>query len=188
VRTAAKVNLRGRRKGPRRDVKTFLLVLLIALIPTVSSVLLVSVSARPSFEDRVFSPNECHGDAALVNWRTLLELDNPHASLVQFPAELLAPTICVAGYMLQFALPPVRQGNVTEFLLVPDPGNWLHPPHLEAGEVILVRTEQAQRTPLLQRQAVWVRGRMIPSLFRSQSLESAYQMTAFSVESMKDKR
>jgi hypothetical protein len=186
VRTVAKVKFSGRRTKPPRETKTFLLVLLIAAIPAVSSVLLISVSARPSFEERVFSPDECRGDVALVNWRTLIELDNPRAQLVQFPAELLAPAICVPGYMLQSAQAPDEGGNVTEFLLVPNPGNWLHPPHLAAGEVVLVRTEPSKPTPLRQRQAVWVRGRMAPALFRDQSLAAAYQMTAFSVESMKE--
>lgn len=187
MRTVAKVRFSGRRTKPPRETKTFLLVLLIAAVPTVSSVLLVSVSTRPDFEDRIFSSDECCG-APLVNWSTLTKLDNPRAPLVQFPAELLVSTICVPGYMLQYAQQPDEHGNVTEFLLVPDPGNWLHPPHLAAGEVVLVRTEPGKPALLLPRQAVWVRGRMAASLIRNQTLESAYQMRAFSVESMKVKK
>src|SRR5579871_4632112 len=114
---------RQRRANPIRHTKALLLILFIVAVPSVSGVLLVHLSARPSFEQKVFSPADCGGDL-VVNWRMLMEHDNPGASLINFPAELLAPTVCVPGYMLQFTESPDERGNVSEFMLVPDPGNW----------------------------------------------------------------
>jgi hypothetical protein len=49
---------------------------------------------------------------------------------------------------------------VAHFLLVPDPGDWLNPPHVHPGEVIDVRLKDGGTKPLLERTAITVRGRL----------------------------
>jgi hypothetical protein len=49
---------------------------------------------------------------------------------------------------------------VAHFLLVPDPGDWLNPPHLHAGEAIDVRLKEGDTTLLVERTAVVVCGRL----------------------------
>ncbi len=58
------------------------------------------------------------------------------------------------------AAPSQPRQEVTRFLLVPDPGNWLNPPHMYAGEVIDVRLKDGASTPLRERMAVTVCGRL----------------------------
>jgi hypothetical protein len=59
---------------------------------------------------------------------------------------------------------PVGQADarqkVAHFLLVPDPGDWLNPPHLHAGEAIDVRLKDGETTTLVERTAVLVCGRL----------------------------
>ena len=54
----------------------------------------------------------------------------------------------------------MRNGTVGRFLLVPDPGSWLHPPHLHSGEVIDIRLEGGNSVPLLEGKVVIVCGTM----------------------------
>jgi RecA-family ATPase len=74
-----------------------------------------------------------------------------------------------------------KTGGVERFLLIPDPGNWLHPPHLEPGEVIHVSLEGARTTTLLTRTAVIVRGVLSVSPAES-SGKPHYYLTAADVQ------
>jgi hypothetical protein len=137
-----------------------------------TSVVLAAVSIRPSFYGRTFHSAVDASGAALVDWRTLEQLSRP----VRLPS-----AVRLAGYMLPFDERPDREGRVSRFLLVPDAGNWLHPPHLDAGSVVIVRMDRGAKTPLLDRRPVWVTGDIAPSLIRTAWLEGAYQLTASAV-------
>ena len=83
--------------------------------------------------------------------------------------------------MLSYRQPPDREGKVSQFLLVPDPGTWIHPSHLEPGEVVLVRTLSGARVPLMDRKPVWVEGQLAASTVTRDNLEGALELTAQSV-------
>lgn len=86
------------------------------------------------------------------------------------PLWLVRAEVQIAGYMIPVA-PSQAQGKVTHFLLVPDPGDWLNPPHMHAGEVIDVRMKDGQTTQLVERTAITVCGRL--SLGSMNSLDRA---------------
>ena len=69
-------------------------------------------------------------------------------------------------------------GRVGAFLLVPDPGNLLHPPHLDRGEVIVVQMATGKSVPLLEKRAVWVRGRVSIATLKTKRLDAVFRMNA----------
>jgi len=99
------------------------------------------------------------GDAQFVDWRTLDDLadrrDDPQAAR----PDLFGRKIQVLGYMLPFPFPDLANRNTTvgRFLLVPDPGNWLHPPHFHPGEVIDVRLNGGMTVSLIEGRVVTIR-------------------------------
>ena len=90
----------------------------------------------------------------------------------------------VPGYMITFEEIPDKNSEVTQFLLVPDPGNWLHPPHLDPGDVVFVRLEGGSKTRFLERRPAWAIGKLSLSPFRRGAIEAAYTMWASDVQEL----
>jgi len=93
-----------------------------------------------------------------VTWRTLDALLEPPGRPMSARPDLFGPEVLLAGYMIAFGGSQERDGAVTRFLLIPNPGTWLHPPHLRPGQVIHVWLKGGQATHLMEREAVLVRG------------------------------
>ena len=89
--------------------------------------------------------------------------------------------------MIQFDEPLDRNRHLREFLLVPNPGNWLHPPHLDDGDVVVVKMRGAVRTPLLARKAVWAQGKLSLTPVKTDRVEARFQLDAWSVRELKDR-
>jgi hypothetical protein len=134
-----------RKPGSRNDWKLLTIVLLVATAPVVGSVVLITVSTRPSMLYRTFS--QVANDAAMpVDWSSLERLGE-NEMFANGRQELLHAPVRVPGYMLPFDERPDEHGDLSQFLLVPDPGNWLHPPHLDPGEVVVVNMERGKKLP-----------------------------------------
>lgn len=71
--------------------------------------------------------------------------------------------------------------RVSRFLLVPDPGNWLHPPHLDRDMVVMVQMSAGQTAALYDRRPVWVRGRISLSPLRTDSIDALFRLNASAV-------
>ena len=160
------------------DWKTFLLPVLISGAITLTTIALVATSTQPSFENRSFPQTTDRGNPLVLDWPKLYSLskhssgDNPELRA------LSSASVRVPGYMLSFVEKPNRDGKVNEFLLVPDVGNWLHPPHLDPGEVVLVRTKNGANARLLDRRPIWVEGKLSPAPVNRGSIEGAFELTA----------
>jgi hypothetical protein len=149
-----------RRRRPRRDTRDDWKALLAVCIITVAivggSVAAVAISTRPSFEDRIFPEDPKRNGTHTLDWPTLRTV------LASRPFTRPPGVVRVIGYMVSSKAPD-HQGNVTEFLLVPNPGNWLHPPHLHPEDVIDVHMHGTNTTKFLARRAVWVEGWLSPT-------------------------
>jgi len=172
---------RRRRKtdgGP--GSKHFLIAFLAVTLTSLSIVLLGALSTRPSFTTQAARPNSVPADALPLDWPTLEHLSaGPEEAI---PGALLRSPLRLPGYMLPFEERPDARGEVGRFLLVPDPGSWIHPPHLDVGEVVVVNMQTGTRVRLVERRAVWVKGTLAPSLMRHGEIEAAFQITASAVE------
>ena len=64
--------------------------------------------------------------------------------------DLFRREVQMVGYMFTFESSRER-GSTARFLLVPDAGNWLNPPHFHPDEVVDVRLKAGMTIPLLDR-------------------------------------
>jgi hypothetical protein len=164
---------RVRRAGAERsgEWKAFLVVVSITVIPVLATVGVIQVSSRPSLAYRKFPAS-----ATVVDWPALARIRDGAAA----PSAVAR----IPGYMIQFDDPVDSAGRVARFLLVPDPGNWLHPPHLDDGEVVIVRMRDGARTPFLDGIPVWVEGQLTVSPVKTTDVQTVLQLEASSISAL----
>ncbi len=164
---------RIRRAGVRRsgEWRAFLIVAFITVIPVLGTVGIIHVSSRPSLAYRKFPAS-----ATVVDW--------PALARIREGAVAPSTVARIPGYMIQFDDPVDSDGRVARFLLVPDPGNWLHPPHLDDGEVVIVGMRDGARTPFLDRIPVWVEGRLSVSPVKTNDVRTMLQLEASSISAL----
>ena len=150
--------IKKQRKKPHGEWKVFWLAALITACPALFVTLIIFWSSHPDVYWATLVPRE--GDARFVPWRTLDDLTSEPVEPTSSHPDLFGPEVQVLGYMVPFPSSRDQGGVAARFLLVPDPGNWLHPPHFHAGEVIDVRLNGGKRVPLLEGRVVIVRGTM----------------------------
>jgi hypothetical protein len=152
----AKCQAWNREKRPHDERRTqvkLLCTILLAVTPAVAAVALIVASSRPDFFFTEFAGRAASGATTIID---LPLLRSPSAM-----PPVLGSVVQLPGYMIPFGRTRYDE-HVDAFLLVPDPGNWLHPPHLDADEVVLVQMDNGKKVPLLERKAVWVRGTISP--------------------------
>jgi hypothetical protein len=176
-----------RKPGPRNDWKLLTIVLLVATAPVVGPVVLITVSTRPSMLYQTFSQATADGRGKPVDWSCLEQLAE-NESFAHRHQEMLNALVEVPGYMLPFDERPDEHGALSRFLLVPDPGNWLHPPHLDTGDVVVVNMAGRGKTFFYERKAVRVSGRLAREPLKSSRLQATLQMTATSVQLFGDSK
>jgi hypothetical protein len=140
----------------RTEWRVFPWIILLGVGPVALAALLISSSSCADLYD--VTPETAEEGAKPVAWRTLGGLVSAPGGPVAARPDLFQAEVQVAGYMVEFGGSQVQDGSVKRFLLVPNPGNWLHPPHLDSDEVIDVTLKDGATTPLLERQAMIVRG------------------------------
>ena len=171
---------RSQRRGERtRDWKLLAMVLLGLSAPAIAAVIVIIASSRPDLFYAKFPAKTSDGIASIIDWETLDRLaDMMERSKTYRAPHIFDSQVQLAGYMLPFGTD--RDGDrVNTFLLVPDPGNLLHPPHLkDRGAVVVVRLEPGKSVRLTGKQQVWVRGRMSVQTFTEANVEAVFQMVA----------
>jgi hypothetical protein len=141
----------------RKQAVAFVAIALFVTCVVSLPILLVALSSRP---DLYFTkPKPAKPGMAALDWRSLGDLLSSAVNPAAARPEWFGPEVRIAGYMIPAAPSQSRQ-NVTHFLLVPDPGDWLDPPHMHAGEVIDVQLKDGAATRLTERTAITVCGRL----------------------------
>jgi len=143
---------KGKRWGERR---AFVLIALITTFPVVLTHVLISLSSRPDLY--YVTPQPVERGVKPISWETLDKLLS-HDNHFMGDADTIGVKVEVAGYMVTAEGSHAVEGRVAQFLLVPNPGNWLHAPHLHPSEVIDVLLTDARTTPLHEREPVIVCG------------------------------
>jgi len=163
---------RARTNKNRRETKIILFALFLSVTPAIAAVAMIVLSSRPDFYYTDLSGRSRDETSQILGWPSL----RSHSMTTTITDRVVQ----LPGYMMPFVtgLHDYTAGN---FLLVPDPGNWLHPPHLEPDEVVLVRIQSAARLAVIERRAVWVRGRMSVAPLRNGDLNVVYRMDASEV-------
>jgi hypothetical protein len=176
----------GSRVRRREEWKAFGITVLAMGVPMVAAATLIVVSMRPDLGNTRFFHTAVETEPMTIDWPTLYRLNEKDPTVEYIRALLPAATVRIPGYMIAFEEIPDKNSEVTQFLLVPDPGNWLHPPHLDPGDVIFVRLKGGAKARLLARKAVWVRGTLSLSPVKRGEIEAAYPMWASDVQELRD--
>jgi hypothetical protein len=153
--------MRARGKGSKASRREQQLVFAgVALFMTCAillPILLAVLSSRPDLY--ALKPRPVRPGIGVVDWRSLGALVSGPVSPAAARPDWFGPEVQITGYMIPVG-PANAQQTVARFLLVPDPGDWLNPPHLHAGEAIDVRLKDGETTRLVDRTGVTVCGRL----------------------------
>jgi Protein of unknown function (DUF3299) len=153
--------MQGREKGSttsqREQHLVFAAIALFMTCAVLAPVLLAVLSMRPDLYAVKSKP--VRPGIAVVDWQSLGSLLSGAVNPAAARPGWFGPEVQIAGYMIPVG-PVAAHQKVARFLLVPDPGDWLDPPHLHAGEAIDVRLKNGETTRLVERTAVVVSGRL----------------------------
>lgn len=154
---ATRVPKRRSQTSPQRHTSVFAGIALFVAVAVSLPILLVVVSSRPDLY--AAKPKPLRPGIAVVDWQTLGNLLAGPVNPVSARPSWFGPEVEMVGYMLP-AQPADSPENASRFLLVPDAGDWLNPPHLHPGEAIDVRLKDGETTRLVERTPVTVFGRL----------------------------
>ncbi|HEV2690362.1 MAG TPA: DUF3299 domain-containing protein, partial [Bryobacteraceae bacterium] len=113
---------------------------------------------RPNLAYRSFPQDASAPGVRTLEWSTLYALEKKRHRREPIPPEVENGVVRLPGYMLPVEPSRDPHREVSRFLLVPDPGNWLHPAHADDG--VLVSMAGSATTPLRDQHPVWVQGRL----------------------------
>jgi hypothetical protein len=170
----------------REEWKALAMIFLASGVPLGAAAALIVVSMRPDLGNTRFLHTANETAAMTIDWPTLYRLNEKDPTVEYIRALFPTSSVRIPGYMIAFGDIPDKNGEVSQFLLVPDPGNWLHPPHLDPGDVVLVRLEGGAKTRFLARRPVWAIGKLSLSPVKRGTLEAAYPMWASAVQEFAD--
>ena len=175
-------HVRRSKKTRRGDWKTFCIVAALLAVPAIITTVIIWRTGRPDVCWVSLASDS--GGAKFVAWRTLEDLAEPPNNPQTTRPDLFGTEVKVLGYMIPFPFPDVtnRGEAVGRFLLVPDPGNWLSPPHFHSGEVMDVRLSSGATVRLIEGKAVVVRGVMSVDPMKLDHGEAVFHMVAESIE------
>lgn len=140
----------------RKEWRVFAMIALPVAVVTLTTIALVAISTRPNLAYRTFPPEEVSG-ALTLDWPAFYAIEEKSRSGAETSSEVSGREVRVPGFMLPVDALFNPHREVSQFLLVPDRGNWLHPAHVDDG--VLVHLAANTTTPI-QDQPVWVRGRL----------------------------
>jgi hypothetical protein len=153
--------MRARGKGSKTSRSeqqlVFAAVALFMTCAVLLPILLALLSSGPDLY--AVKPKPVRPGIAVVDWQGLGSLLSGAVNPAAARPDWFGPEVEIAGYMIPVGPAKARQ-TVARFLLVPDLGDWLSPPHLHAGEAIDVRLKDGETTRLVERTGVTVCGRL----------------------------
>ena len=148
---------KGAKTSKREQQLVFAAIALFMTCAVLLPILLAFLSSRADLY--AVKPQPVRPGIVTVDWKSLGALISGPVNPAVARPDWFGPEVEIAGYMIPVAPSPARQ-KVAHFLLVPDPGDWLNPPHLHAAEVIEVRLKDGETTRLVERTALVVCGRL----------------------------
>jgi hypothetical protein len=148
---------KGAKTGQREQRLVFAAIALFMTCAVLLPILLTVLSRRPDLY--AVKPKPVRPGIVVVDWKSLGALVSGPVNPAITRPDWFGPEVEITGYMIPVASSQGWQ-KAAHFLLVPDPGDWLNPPHLHAAEVIDVRLKDGETTRLVERTAVVVCGRL----------------------------
>jgi hypothetical protein len=176
ARVIVKRDLRAAR---RKETRAIALIIAAVLGPLLLTYLLIAVDMRSELSE--LRPRQATSDdgAALVSWK---DLETNNEAGRQRNPELPAGRARMLGYMMD-GYQPVRDGtDVKMFILMPEAGQLLHPAHRLPDEMVEVWLADDRSIPYLDRNLVWVEGKLQRVRQKSRDGLASYAIREAAVE------
>jgi hypothetical protein len=149
----------GRKKklgvSPGEQRRALVLVILIGSVPVLGTVAVVVSTSEPDLSDLKPRRQGAANDPVL-EWATLRR-DHSRAMAADSQA-FSGARIRALGYMTDGDRPIATGDRVTDFVLLPDAGNFLHPAHRLGDQMIAVHLRDGDWIPFSPNRLVWVSG------------------------------
>lgn len=137
---------KGLRVSRSEELRTLVIVIVIACVPVVGTVLAIVSTTEPDLSD--LAPiRQTQSQYLLLNWLALRHGQCSPAASVR-----------ALGYMLESDRSLHPGDRVRDFVLLPEAGNILHPAHRIPDQMIGVRLREGEEVQLSPRSLVWVWG------------------------------
>lgn len=159
VRYRAKVASIARTKADQERKKahrrTLALIVTIIAVPVLGTILAVVSTTEPELSELVPASKQV-GGYIVLNWLELLRMRRNELNPAS--AELSGAAVRALGYMADGDKPAHAGDPVQDFVLLPEAGNFLDPPHRFGDQMIHVHLNESSRFPFSPRRLVWVWG------------------------------
>lgn len=155
------------------EAKILALIFLITAVPMVAALWVIIATSQPDLSDLTPTQPSLNG-AVLLNWSKLLREDPP-----VLPNEI---EVRALGYMADDGHTIADNTWVEKFILLPDPGNVIHPAHRYGDQMIIVRLTRDARVRFFDRGLVWVTGRMCAYAGKPTGTQPLYSLEDARVE------
>lgn len=142
------------RVSPAEQWRALALIATCTLVPTIGIVAVIAATTRPDLSD--LTPIADPAGYSLLSWPTLLR-DRAHTLHAESPVYAGA-AVRALGYMMDGDRPARTNEPVSDFVLLPDAGNPLHPAHRFGDQMIAVHLNSAARVRFSAGALVWVWG------------------------------
>ena len=130
--------------------RAFVLVLLIACVPVLGTVVVVVSTSEPDLSE--LKPLK----QTVLEWASLRR---DHSRAMAADSQLFSGApIRALGYMTDGDRPITNGDRVSDFVLLPDAGNLLHPAHRTGDQMIAVHLREGERIQFAPMSLVWVAG------------------------------
>jgi len=138
------------------SIRVLLLVTVIAGVPILGTIFVTTSTSERDLSE--LTPINDHAGSYLVlNWSVLLQDHAPYRGKAS--AEIAAGTeVQVLGYMFDGGRPVSKGEWMSEFVLLPEAGNLLHPAHRIRDQMIVIHLDGGQRVQFSPRALTWVSG------------------------------
>jgi len=134
-------NARGKLRISRRtEVRTLLLVLTITCVPVLATMFVVISTTEPDLGDLKTRSGQT-GKYLLLDWSALEQGDIAKTG----PAKFNGAGVHAIGYMMEGDAPLKTGELITDFVLLPEAGNALHPAHRFGDQMVAVHLENGRQ-------------------------------------------
>ncbi|HTN71580.1 MAG TPA: hypothetical protein VMO00_10875 [Methylomirabilota bacterium] len=133
----------------RTEVRTLLLVLTITCVPVLATVVLITSTTEPDLAD-LKPKSDAGGKNLVLDWSALEQNRKAKTG----PEEFSGAEVHAMGYMMEGDVPIKTGERITDFVLLPDSGNALHPAHRFGDQMVAVHLEKGNEVRFSPRRLV----------------------------------
>jgi hypothetical protein len=151
-----------------RELRTLVLIFAGVAVPVLGAIAIQNLTKQRDLYNLVVRPETQSRNPPIIGW----------SGLTEKPCDC---RVRILGYMMDMQKPVPDGMSVADFILVPDTGTLLHPPHQIPEEMIDIHLRAGRATRFKSRQLVWAEGLLTSCYVSNRGAEPLYCLTDASV-------